>query len=196
MANPNTREDKNAGQAAREAARRMSSETRHFTEAATDVSEGALRAGTEVLQRNSEMIQQIWEAGRSFASQLTDPSLNPLFRALGTSDAEAQKAVQQSARNMEAVLGTSTVVAQELQNISREWLEFTQSRLQQTLGSLDALTRCRTPQDLAAVQSELLRDSLEHLLQSARRSAEISARMADQATRKISENLTRERQAA
>ena len=191
MANPSTREEKNIDQAAREASRRMSSEARQFTEAASGVGEGAVRASTELLHRNSEMVQQMWETGRNIASQLTDPSFNPLFRALGTSDTEAQKAIQQSARNIEAVLGTSTVMAQELQNISREWLEFTQSRCHQTLSTLNALGRCRTPQDAVAVQSELLRDSLEHLLQSARRTAEVSARMADSATRKLSENLTR-----
>jgi hypothetical protein len=92
---------------------------------------------------------------------------------------------------MEAVLGSTGVVARELQNISREWLEFLQSRMQQTLKSMDALGRCRTTQDAAAVQSELLRDNFENLLQSARRSAEISARMADAASRKMTENLNR-----
>ena len=150
----------------------------------------------DLLQRNAELMQQMWEAGRNMASQLTDPSLNPVFRALGASDEEAQRAAQQSVRNMEAVLGSSSLVTQELQNISREWLEFAQSRLQQNLGYLNALGRCRTPQDAAAVQTELMRDNFEHLLQSARRTAEISARMADQATRKITENLNRERQAA
>src|SRR5215208_174976 len=197
MANPNTREEKNAVQAARETARRISGETHQYAQAAADVGEGAVRTSTELLQRNSEMMQQFWEAARKMASQLSDPSVNPIFRAtLGSSDTEGQKAAQQSARNVEAVLGSSTVVAQELQNMSREWLEFAQSRLQQTLGCLDALGRCRTPQDAAAVHTELLRDNVEHLLQSARRAAEISARMADAASRKMTENLNRERRAA
>jgi len=196
MASPNNREEKNPGQAAREGARRISGETHQFAQVAADVGQGAVRAGTDLLQRNAELMQQMWEAGRNMASQLTDPSLNPVFRALGASDEEAQRAAQQSVRNMEAVLGSSSLVTEELQNISREWLEFAQSRLQQNLGYLNALGRCRTPQDAAAVQTELMRDNFEHLLQSARRTAEISARMADQATRKITENLNRERQAA
>ena len=196
MANHNTRDDKNAGQGARDTSRRIAGEAHQFAQTATDVGEGAVRAGTELLQPNSEMMQQIWEAGRKMASQLSDPSLNPFFRAFATSDEEAQKAAQHSARNMEAVLGSTAVVAQELQNISREWLEFAQSRMQQTLSSLDALGRCRTPQDAAAVHTELLRDNVEHLLQSARRAAEISARMADAASRKMTENLNRERRAA
>jgi len=196
MANPITREEKNVEQAAREAAQTVASETEQLARSAADVGESVVRAGSELAHRNAEIMQQIWEAARKMTSQLTDPSLNPLFRAVGTSDAQAQKAAQQSVRNMEAVVGSSTVVAQELQHISREWLEFSQSRWQQTLSRINELGSCRTAQDAVAIQSELMRDSLEHLLQTARRTAEISARMADAATRRISENMNRERQAA
>ena len=71
MANANTREDKSAGQAARETGRRRSNETQQFAEAAADVGEGAVRTGTELLRRNSEMMQQFWESARKngFATQ-------------------------------------------------------------------------------------------------------------------------------
>ncbi len=195
MAN-NIRDEKNAGQAVRDTSRRIADETHQFAQTASDVGEGAMRAGSDLFQRNAEMMQQIWEAGRKVTSQLTDPSVNPFLRAFAASDQQAQKAAQESARNMEAVLGSTAVVAQELQNISREWLEFAQSRMQHTLSSLDALGRCRTPQDAAAVHTDLLRDNFENLLQSARRAAEISARMADAASRKMVENLNRDRRAA
>jgi len=194
MANANTRENKNAGQAARET-RRISNETQQFAQAAADVGEGAVRTGTELLRRNSKMMQQFWESARKMASQLSDPSVNPVFRAaLGSSDEEAQKAAHQSARNVEAVLGSSTVVAQELQNMSREWLEFAQSRLQQTLSCMDSLGRCRTPQDAAAVQSELMRDTLERFLQRLGERQRCRPEWPT-ATRKITENLNRDRQA-
>jgi len=196
MANPNLGEEKNTGQVTREATARMSRQTQEFAQAATDVGEGTLRAGTELLQRNAEVIQRFWEAGRNVASQLTDPSMNPFLRGLGSSDEQAKKVTHQSARNMEAVLGSGMVLTEELQNMSREWLEFAQSRFQQNLNSLNQLAACRTPQDAAAVQSELMRDSLQQLLQSTRRTAEISTRMADKATRKITQTLDRIREAA
>jgi hypothetical protein len=194
MVNPNAREEKNVG--VREEDRRISNETNQFAQAATDVGEAAIRAGIDLLQRNSQVMEQFWAVGRNVASQLTDPSLNPLFRGFAKSDAGAQQAVEQAARNVEAVIGSGAVVAQELQNMSREWLEFAQSRFRQTLDSVNALGRCRTPHDAAALQSELMRAHVKHLLQSARRTAEISARMADQASSRIVEKLDRERQAA
>ncbi|MFZ0457152.1 MAG: phasin family protein [Rhodoplanes sp.] len=52
---------------------------------------------------------------------------------------------------------------------------------------VDALLRCRSPQDFTAVQSELLRDNLESFLQCARRIAEKSMQMAEEATKRTAE---------
>jgi hypothetical protein len=40
-------------------------------------------------------------------------------------------------------------------------MEFARSRLERNLAHFDELARCRTPQDLAAVKSEAVRDNLE-----------------------------------
>jgi Phasin protein len=53
------------------------------------------------------------------------------------------------------------LIAESLQSISREWMEFARSRLERNLAHFDELARCRTPQDLAAVKSEAVRDNLE-----------------------------------
>jgi hypothetical protein len=47
--------------------------------------------------------------------------------------------------------------------------------------------RCRTPQDIAAVQSKILRDSLERFLQFARRIAKITMQMPDEANKRATE---------
>ncbi len=46
---------------------------------------------------------------------------------------------------------------------------------------IDAFLQCRTPQDFAALQSDLLRDNLETFLGYARKAGEHSARLADEA---------------
>src|SRR5262245_63806741 len=99
MANTNTREDRNVGQAAREAARTVANEAQQFAHSTANMGEGVVRAGTELMQRNAEIMQQIWEAGRNMTSQLTDTAANPLFRAVNMSDAEAQKAAQQDRKS-------------------------------------------------------------------------------------------------
>ena len=75
------------------------------------------------------------------------------------------------------------------QSISREWTDFARERIEQNFNRFDSFLRCRTPQDFAALQSELLRDNLESFLQCARRVAEKSVHVADELTRKVVENV-------
>jgi hypothetical protein len=50
---------------------------------------------------------------------------------------------------------------------------------------MNALMRSRTPQELIAAQSDLLRDNLEGILKSRRRVAEPSVGVADETTRRL-----------
>jgi hypothetical protein len=60
---------------------------------------------------------------------------------------------------------------------------------------MDALLQCRTPQDFAALQSELLRDNMETVLGYARKAGEHSAQLCDEARRRFG-NLPEGRKAA
>ena len=88
------------------------------------------------------------------------------------------------------------MLTQGIDGISREWFEFARKRIEQNLNRLNELARCRTPQQLAAMQSEMLRDNIEDLLQSSRRVAEISARLAEEAMGKMTANLEKAKRAA
>jgi hypothetical protein len=48
---------------------------------------------------------------------------------------------------------------------------------------MNELWRCRTPQDIAAVQSDLLRETVGSVLQSSRKVADMSLKVADEATK-------------
>jgi phasin family protein len=60
-----------------------------------------------------------------------------------------------------------------------------QRRWQRNLDGLNALARCRSLQDLVAVQSSLIRDNLEQTLENSRRMAELTLQMADEASRTV-----------
>jgi phasin family protein len=53
---------------------------------------------------------------------------------------------------------------------------------------MDKAMRSRTPQELAAIQTEAVRDNLEGILQSTKRIAELSQQTANEASRKLSES--------
>lgn len=154
------------------------------------------RAGAEAMQRNAKTVEDAWRSGSDLAMRITEQSADQFSRIFGLSGEEAQRAAQTSSRNLHALLQSSTLLAETAQNISREWFEFARARLEHNLSQIEALLRARTPQDLAALQSELLRDNLEGWLQSTRRIAELSARMSDEAARKIGDTVEQARRAA
>jgi hypothetical protein len=157
----------------------------------TDASERAARAGTQIFQRNVETVQEALQSSAEIAARLTERSADQFGRVFGISLDEAHKAAQKSSDNLDGIIQSSSVLAGMTQRISREWLNFTRERMEQNLNKFEGLVCCRTPQDLAAVQSEFLRDNLESFLQCALRIAETSMQMADEATKRTAEAVER-----
>jgi hypothetical protein len=151
-------------------------EARRIAQISTDVSNRAARAGTEILEQSSVEI----------AARLTERSADQFGRVWGIFGEEVHKAAQKSPDNFDAIIQSSSVLAKVTQSISREWANFMRKRMQQNLNRFESLLRCRTPQDMTAVQSEILRDNLESFLHCARRVAETSMQVADEATKRQS----------
>jgi phasin family protein len=93
---------------------------------------------------------------------------------------------QQSAKTVHRSWVT---VADVIQEVSREWMNFTQTQVRHNLDRMNALTSCRTPQEFAAVQSELIRDNMEGMLQTARRTTEILVQMSDDAMKNMAKTV-------
>jgi phasin family protein len=185
MANPRQAE-KEISQASQEAARKVAEETSRAARKAADATAGAARAGADLAQRNAETVEQVWQSGSEMAAHLTERSMDQIARAFGISGENAQHAAQQSARNLESMVQSGTILAGGMQNISREWFEFTRNRMRENLSHVDALANSRTPHEFIAAQSDLVRDNFEDFVHSARRMAEISLRMAEEAAQKMS----------
>jgi phasin family protein len=190
MANPRQAErqaERDVSQAAQEATRKTVEETSRATRAAADAGAGAARAGADMVQRNAEAMQDAWKSGSRVASQLAERSMEGLGRAFGIAGENAGQTAEQSSRNLECIVQSGTIFAGGMQNISREMLELTRTRIEQNLRRVDALANCRTPQEFLAAQTDLVRDNLENLVQSTRRIAEISMQAADEAARRMSD---------
>ncbi|MGP0094206.1 MAG: phasin family protein [Xanthobacteraceae bacterium] len=195
MANPR-QDERPANSAGQDATRRTTEEATRTARTVADIGEHAARASADSIQRNAEAAQQTWQSASDMAARLTERSADQLARAFGLSGEEAQQAAHQSSRNFGAIMQSSVVLSHGMQNISREWFDFARKRMAENLNLLEALTRCRTPQDIAAVQSNVMRDNLEDLLQSTKRIADMSVRIADEAARKVAEGADRDRRAA
>ena len=58
------------------------------------------------------------------------------------------------------------------------------------------LWSCRTPHDFAAIQSDMLRETVETALETSRRIADMSLKMADEAGKQIKQNMEEVRRSA
>lgn len=192
MLNPQA---ENATHAMQEAAQQGAEQAGRIVQISSDASERAARAGTEILQRNAETLQETLQSSAEMAARLTERSADQFGRVFGLSGEEAHKAAQKSSENLDAIMHSSAVLAEVSQSVSREWVNFTRERMEQNFNRLEALMRCRTPHDFAAIHSEFWRENLESFLQCARRVAEKSMQMADEATRRTAEAIERARAA-
>jgi hypothetical protein len=182
MLNPQT---DNVTQVVQEAAQAGAEQAGRIAQISAEAGERAARAGTEILQRNAEAVQEALQSSAEIAARLTERSADHIGRVLGFSGEEAHKAVQKSSDNLDAIIHSSSVLAEVTQGITREWVNFTRERMEQNFERFDRLLRCRTPQELTALQSELMRDNLESFLQCARRIAQKAMQMADEETRRV-----------
>src|SRR5215218_10270800 len=104
---------------------------------------------------------------------------------LGFSGPKAEELARQSSHNIEAVSQASTVLVRGFQEVSQEVFELAQERLKKNTEALNRIAQCRSVQDFVAVQSELVRDSLQQFVDATRRVAEVSLRSAEEATKTI-----------
>lgn len=165
--------------------------TRRATEQAarglSEASERTTRAGAEAFQRSAERLNVTWRSGSETANRIAERSMEQLTRLFGLSGQTARQTVQQSSSNIQAMLESTTIIADGLQELSGEWLRFAQERIEQNMEHFDQLLGCRSPHEYLALQTRVARENFEALLQSARRVSERSTRSADEAVRKMSE---------
>ena len=187
MANP--RDDKstqNIEDTARHASERATEQTARMGQVAAEAGDEVARVGAQLLQQNAETVQNAWRFGLDMATKVMGRSTEELGRTLGFSGSEAQQAQQateRSARNTETILYTSTAATRLMSGMSQEYFEFVRQQMEKSMERMNELWRCRTPQDLAAVQSDLLRETVGSVLQSSRKMADMSLKVADDATK-------------
>jgi hypothetical protein len=170
-----------AGQATRRTAERVAQVSR----TAEAEGERVARATGDATSHNVERFSQTWQSSSEAASRIVGRSVDQFSKMFGLSGETARQAVQQSSGNLQAVMEGSSIIADGFANVSGEWIRFTQTCVEQNLVNFDHLQRCRTLQDCLALQTQMVRENLEGLLHSTRRTSELAMKMADEAIRCI-----------
>jgi hypothetical protein len=191
MANPRP-EDKSA-QIAEEAVRRTSErtaeQTRRVAETAVETGQEVVRAGADLFQQNAQTLQNALRFGLNTTTAVMGRSTDQVSRTLGLAD-EVQQATERSARNAASVLHSTAAVAKVMSDMSREYFAFVQHQMETTMDRMNELWGCRTPQDFAAVQSDLVRQTVEGAVESTRRIADMSLKATD-AAKQMAQNIER-----
>ena len=86
---------------------------------------------------------------------------------------------------LDAMVQSGTVLSETAKHLFEEWADIGRARIERGFGRIEAFLQCRTPQDFAALQGELLRDNMETVLGCARKAREHSTRLADEAERRF-----------
>ena len=149
----------------------------------TDDAGGTLRTGMEGFQSMARTMQQALENSFGAMSELTRRSTGQVTQGFSVTGGDAQGLTEQASQNLRVAAQSGAALARGFQDIAREAFEMSQRRLQRNLEGFNALASCRSPQDLVAVQSGLIRDNLEQTVENSRRLAELTIQMADEATR-------------
>ncbi len=124
-------------------------------EEATDAGEHMLHASIEAGHQSAGAAQAAMTTGLNTAAQTLQRATDQITQAIGFGGPQFEELTRQSSRNVEAVTQASTVLVRGAQDVSREWLELAQSRLQKNLDGFNALARSRSLQEFAAAHTEL-----------------------------------------
>ncbi|WP_024508793.1 phasin family protein [Bradyrhizobium sp. ARR65] len=181
---------------ARATSEQIAEQPRRMVRAAAEATEEVAKASANLLQQNAELLRNSWRFGLDTTTAIMGRSTEQVSRTLGLSGNEAQQATERSARNTETLLYSATAASKCMSGLSQEYFEFVRRQLETSMERINELWRCRSPQDVAAVQSDLMRDTLGSVLESSRRMADISLKLTDDAATHMTQNLERMKRAA
>src|SRR3954447_11525546 len=156
-----------------------------FAESGRQVATEATRAGADMARHGAETARQGIEAGLNSTVHIFKRATDQFTQVLGVAGPQAEQWARRASQNIEAVSQASSVLAKGAQEISREWFDVMRERLAKNLEAMNRLAGCRSVQDLVTVQREIVRDGLGEAVNSSRRIAEASIRVADEAARII-----------
>ncbi len=172
-----TEQNKTADEAARMA--------RTVTDEAARVGEQTARAGADVFRRGTETARDNLQSGLNTATQSFQRVTDQFTQVLGFNGPQAQEVARRSSENLQAVTQASSILARGAQEVSQEVFGLVQDRLQKNIEAVNRIAGTRSVQDFVAVQSDLVRDGLQQVIDTNKRIAEVSLRTADEAAQAI-----------
>ena len=149
---------------------------------AAEASRQTSRSGGEAIRRTAERTSgtasrvagDAADAGQQVAKRSAEQ-----FDQMVTRQFEAsQEVIRQAQQNLDVLMQVGGVLAGGFQSILQVWADYAQTAARRNVDGVNSLMRARTPQDLAAAQSDLLVSELQLLLDSSVKISEVTAHLA------------------
>jgi len=193
MANPRHEDKSNeaAPDAVRQTSEKTADQTRRIGDTAVEAGQEVARAGADLFQQNAETLQSTLRFGLDMATAMMGRSTDHVSRAFGLSGNEVQQSTERAARNAATILQFSTALAKGMKGMSQEYFAFVRHQIENSMERMNELWQCRTPQDVAALQSDFMRESVESAMESGQRIADMSLKVTNDTARNMTQKMHR-----
>jgi hypothetical protein len=175
-----------AARAATDAVSRQAKDSARAAEAVADktaeASRAAAKANSEILRTQIETCQQAVRSGLEAGMRSLEGVTQNWTRAFGAAAPNPDLA-EQSARNVQAVSQASTALAKGAQDASRAWFDLTQKAVRTNLEAMGRFASARSVQELVTLHSSLVRESMQHAIESGEAIARAQSEAIREATR-------------
>src|SRR3954451_10676222 len=171
-----------AADAAKTNLNKATEQSTQFVEAARE----GVNKMVDLREQATENTKQLVQKSVETASQQAREAADRFTKTLGFSGENSERLARQSKQNMEAVARCGTVLTQAFQDTSRNWFGLAQKQWQRNLDGLNKLTRAKSVQEFTAIQSDLVREGLQHVVQDSKAITETSARAVEEASKTFS----------
>ena len=151
-----------------------------------DVAREGVNKVVDLSEKATETTKQVMQNGIETASHQAREAADRFSKTLGFSGEDSERLARQSKQNIEAVTRCGTVLSQAFQDASRSLFDLGQKQFQRNLDGLNKLTRAKSVQEFTAIQSDLMREGLQHMVQDSKAITETSARAVDEAGKTFS----------
>ncbi|ACL56426.1 phasin family protein [Methylobacterium nodulans] len=176
-----------------EQVRKFSASAQEAIDRSADQGSDPVRLAEENLNRASDLgnqvadsAQQIMQMSVEMIARNTRAINDQVARSFGFDGEDSERLAGQSRQNTEAIARCGTVLTRAVQDAFRNSFELGQKRWQRNLEGLNKLTRAKSVQELAVLQSEVALESLQNFVQDTRAIAESSLRAIEEASKIVS----------
>jgi hypothetical protein len=142
--------------------------------------------------RPTEKAGNVADATRQMTGQMAGQVVEQLGQMSAMQDKASKELAGRTQQNLGVMIQTGIKLSDGYQSIMREWADYIRNAMQCNIDGINSIMRARTPQDLMAVQSELLNAEVRVMLNSGVKISEVTLRVARDAAQSIGER-TRQR---